>query len=85
MTNTDTDILADDRLHRFARQLILPGFEESHQLRLAATHMLVIGAGGLGAPVIQYLIAAGIGTLTIIDDDVVDRSNLNRQVIHPEN
>ena len=85
MTDTDTDILADDRLHRFARQLILPGFEESHQLRLAATHMLVIGAGGLGAPVIQYLIAAGIGTLTIIDDDVVDRSNLNRQVIHPEN
>jgi len=82
--NPTSTVLDDDRLHRFARQLILPGFDEEHQLRLAATHMLIIGAGGLGAPVIQYLIAAGIGTLTIVDDDVVDRSNLNRQVIHPE-
>lgn len=79
-----TPSLDDDRLYRFARQLILPGFDEDHQMRLANAHVLLIGAGGLGAPVLQYLVAAGIGHIAIVDDDVVDATNLNRQVIHPE-
>ncbi len=74
----------DEIIHRFARQLILPNFDESHQMKLAQTHALILGAGGLGSPVIQYLTAAGIGSITIIDSDKVELSNLNRQIIHPE-
>ncbi len=77
-----TDLLAEEDLHRFARQLILSGFEEDHQLALLKSHIAVIGAGGLGAPLLQYLAAAGIGHITIFDDDVVELTNLNRQVIH---
>ncbi|MCE2516522.1 MAG: molybdopterin-synthase adenylyltransferase MoeB [Alphaproteobacteria bacterium] len=77
-----TDDLDDDELHRYARQLILPSFDEDHQLTLKSAHALVIGAGGLGAPVLQYLAAAGLGTITIMDDDTIDLTNLNRQVIH---
>lgn len=76
--------LDDDQLYRFARQLILSGFDEDHQIKLAATRVLLIGAGGLGAPALQYLVAAGIGHIAIVDDDDVDTTNLNRQVIHPE-
>ena len=76
--------LDDDQLYRFARQLILSGFDEDHQIKLMETRVLLIGAGGLGAPVLQYLVAAGIGHITIVDDDEVDTNNLNRQVIHPE-
>ena len=75
-------MLSDDDLERFARQVIMPAFGEDSQETLLASHVAVIGAGGLGAPLIQYLAAAGVGQLTIIDDDAVDRSNLNRQVIH---
>ena len=78
----DVNVISDDDLHRFARQLILTGFDEAHQSALLQTHVAVIGAGGLGSPVIQYLAAAGIGTLTIFDDDVVERTNLNRQILH---
>ena len=67
---------------RTARQSLLPELGEIGQRRLAAAHVAVIGAGGLGAPVLQYLAAAGIGTITIIDDDLVDLTNLHRQVIH---
>ena len=77
-----TNVLSDDDLHRFARQLILAGFEENHQLALLKSHVAVIGAGGLGAPLLQYLVAAGIGHITIIDHDMVDVTNLNRQIIH---
>ena len=77
--------LDDDQLYRFARQLILAGFDEDHQIKLMETRVLLIGAGGLGAPVLQYLVAAGIGHIAIVDDDEVDTTNLNRQVIHPEN
>jgi adenylyltransferase/sulfurtransferase len=82
MSTRTTDSLSDNDLHRFARQLILNGFGEEHQLALLKSHVVVIGAGGLGAPLLQYLAAAGIGTLTIFDDDYVELTNLNRQVIH---
>lgn len=67
---------------RYARQMLLPELGTAGQRRLNAARVLVVGAGGLGSPVIQYLAAAGIGTLGVIDDDVVEESNLHRQVIH---
>nr|WP_209373512.1 molybdopterin-synthase adenylyltransferase MoeB [Brevibacterium renqingii] len=76
------DTLNRDELARYARHLSLPGFGLEGQRRLRAASVLVIGAGGLGAPVLNYLAAAGIGSITIIDDDVVETSNLQRQVIH---
>src|SRR5690606_19319958 len=75
--------LTPDRAARFARHLTLPGVGEIGQRRLARARVLVIGAGGLGAPTIQYLAAGGVGSLTLIDDDVVERPNLQRQVLHP--
>ncbi len=67
---------------RYARHLSLAEFGDEAQRRLANARVLVIGAGGLGAPTLLYLAAAGVGTLGIIDDDLVDESNLQRQVIH---
>lgn len=67
---------------RYARHLSLAEFGEQAQRRLANARVLVIGAGGLGAPTLLYLAAAGVGTLGVIDDDLVDESNLQRQVIH---
>ena len=75
-------MLTDQQLERYARQVILPAFGEENQLALGKKHVAVIGAGGLGSPVIAYLAAAGVGRITIIDDDSVEISNLNRQVIH---
>jgi molybdopterin/thiamine biosynthesis adenylyltransferase/rhodanese-related sulfurtransferase len=66
---------------RYARHLVLPEVGEQGQRRLLSSSVAVIGAGGLGAPVLLYLAAAGVGRLTVIDDDVVDRSNLQRQVL----
>ena len=74
--------LTPDQLERYARHLALPGLGEEGQRRLAAARVCVIGAGGLGAPVLQYLAAAGVGRITVVDDDDVDLSNLQRQVIH---
>ena len=74
--------LTSDQRARYARHLNLPGGGEEGQRRLAAARVLVVGAGGLGSPVLLYLAAAGVGTIGIIDDDVVDLSNLQRQVIH---
>src|SRR5699024_12681753 len=71
-----------DELDRYSRHLSLPGFGVQGQKRLRAASVLVIGAGGLGAPVLNYLAAAGIGSITIIDDDAVETSNLQRQIIH---
>ncbi|HEY8384468.1 MAG TPA: molybdopterin-synthase adenylyltransferase MoeB [Microvirga sp.] len=74
--------LTPDEIDRYARHLVLRDVGGPGQARLKAARVLVIGAGGLGAPVIQYLAAAGIGTIGIVDDDAVSLSNLQRQVIH---
>ncbi|MDK8811066.1 ThiF family adenylyltransferase [Corynebacterium sp. MSK035] len=76
--------LSDRDLRRYARHLTLPGFGAEGQRTLRASRVLVIGAGGLGSPALLYLAGAGVGRITIIDDDVVDESNLQRQVIHRE-
>jgi len=70
------------QLDRYSRHVIMDEVGPEGQKRLLEGRVLVIGAGGLGSPVIQYLAAAGVGTLGIVDDDVVERSNLQRQVIH---
>ncbi|MDC7121709.1 ThiF family adenylyltransferase [Cellulomonas fimi] len=67
---------------RGSRHLLLPGLGVDGQRRLRNARVLVVGAGGLGAPVLQYLAAAGVGTIGVVDDDVVDVTNLQRQVIH---
>ena len=69
-------------LHRYARHIILPEIGGTGQAKLRAAKVLVVGAGGLGAPLLQYLGAAGVGTIGIIDNDTVSLSNLQRQVIH---
>ena len=80
----DLTALSDTQLERFARHLSLDGFGPEAQLALLRSRVLVVGAGGLGAPVLTYLAAAGVGEVHVIDDDMVDRSNLHRQVIHAE-
>jgi sulfur-carrier protein adenylyltransferase/sulfurtransferase len=67
---------------RYARHLVLPGVGEEGQRRLGSARVLVVGAGGLGSPVLLYLAAAGVGSLGIVDFDVVDITNLQRQVVH---
>lgn len=75
------DKLTPEEIKRYSRHLVLEEFGVKAQLRLRASRVLVVGAGGLGSPVLLYLAAAGIGTLGIADDDVVDVSNLQRQVL----
>jgi molybdopterin/thiamine biosynthesis adenylyltransferase/rhodanese-related sulfurtransferase len=74
--------LTKNEIERYSRHLLLPDLGVDGQRRLKASRVLVIGAGGLGSPALLYLAAAGVGTLGIIDFDVVDESNLQRQVIH---
>ncbi len=75
-------ILTDHEVERYARQVVMPEIGEAGQKKLLRAKVLVLGAGGLGAPVIAGLAGAGIGHLTLIDDDAVELTNLNRQIIH---
>ena len=74
--------LDDDALLRYGRHILLDEIGVEGQRRLAASHALLVGAGGLGSPVLLYLAAAGVGTITVADPDVVDLSNLQRQIAH---
>jgi len=72
----------DQQLLRYSRHILLPQIEYEGQDKLVNSHALIVGAGGLGSPVALYLAAAGVGTLTICDFDVVDLTNLQRQIVH---
>lgn len=72
----------DDALLRYSRHILLEEFGIDGQSRIGAAHALVIGAGGLGSPVCLYLAAAGVGRITLVDDDLVDVTNLQRQIAH---
>ena len=74
--------LTPEQMSRYSRHLLVPGMGIEAQRRLLAARVAVVGAGGLGSPVLSYLAAAGVGHLTVIDDDDVDLTNLQRQVIH---
>jgi molybdopterin-synthase adenylyltransferase len=74
--------LSPDEIERYSRHLVLSDIGGPGQAKLKAARVLAIGAGGLGAPLLQYLAAAGVGTIGVVDDDHVDLSNLQRQVIH---
>ncbi len=73
--------LGPDRLARFARHIVLPEVGGTGQVALADAHVVLIGCGGIGSPALQYLAAAGIGRLTLVDSDTVDISNLQRQTV----
>jgi molybdopterin/thiamine biosynthesis adenylyltransferase len=73
-----------DAAERYSRHLLLPEFGAAGQIKLGRARVAMIGAGGLGSPAALYLAAAGVGTLTLIDDDKVDKSNLQRQVLHAD-
>jgi len=76
--------LDDAALERYARHLVLPEIGPEGQVALGRARVLIVGAGGLGAPLLQYLAAAGVGHIGLLDDDSVDRSNLQRQVVFRE-
>lgn len=76
--------LSPDRLDRFARHIVLPELGGAGQVALSGAHVALVGCGGIGSPALQYLAGAGVGRLTLIDSDVVDVTNLQRQTIYGE-
>jgi molybdopterin/thiamine biosynthesis adenylyltransferase len=76
--------MRDEQLLRYSRQIMLPAFDIEGQSRLLRSTVLIVGMGGLGSPVAMYLAAAGVGHLILVDDDVVEISNLQRQLAHRE-
>lgn len=78
------DELSEQQAIKFARQIMLPNFDMDRQIMLYQAKALMIGAGGLGCAVAQYLVASGLGQLTLIDDDKVERHNLPRQILYTE-
>lgn len=74
----------DKQLLRYSRHILLDGFDLDKQERLLASHVLIVGAGGLGCPAAMYLAASGVGHIVLADDDMVDLSNLQRQIAHTE-
>src|SRR5690606_8196187 len=74
--------MTDDQLLRYSRHILLDDIGIEGQQRLLASHALVVGAGGLGSPVALYLGTAGVGRITLVDDDEVDLTNLQRQIAH---
>lgn len=74
--------LSDEQLLRYSRQIMLPQLDLAGQERLLESRVLIVGAGGLGSPVSMYLAASGVGTLVLSDPDVVDLTNLQRQIVH---
>lgn len=75
-------VLTSEQMHRYSRHVLIPEVGEEGQLKLLDARVLLVGAGGLGSPTALYLAAAGIGTIGIVDSDIVEESNLQRQVIH---
>ena len=76
--------LSDQQLDRYARHIVLRDIGGAGQSKLLSSHVLLIGAGGIGCPAMQYLAAAGIGTISVVDDDVVSLSNLQRQILYSD-